>query len=203
MNPVLQFVDLGEPVVSDYQVEPVEWSPPFAEPTRNPATSEPLYVEYNHNPAVRLPPKHIQVVEVDPKPRRTREAPSEHLRRLYSANLAPRVLTTRPVTPEPDDEPAETEEPVEVTTKRPAKVEIERVLKGAEKRALEETLRRQAESAVYEFASNVDDRITGNQHRREEVREGLNVEGEYSYSDGYYRHTVRYVADDKGYRIVK
>lgn len=71
------------------------------------------------------------------------------------------------------------------------------------KKAIEEEFQKQAKSAKYQFASNVNDQISGNQHNREETRDGVNVKGSYSYSDGYFRHTVHYVADDKGYRVVK
>lgn len=67
----------------------------------------------------------------------------------------------------------------------------------------EALFRKQAETAQYKFASNVDDTINGNLHEREEVRDGLNVRGKYSYSDGFYKRTVHYEADDKGYRVIK
>ncbi|KAF2881934.1 hypothetical protein ILUMI_24231 [Ignelater luminosus] len=67
----------------------------------------------------------------------------------------------------------------------------------------EEVFRKQAENAKYSFASQIDDSINGNQHQREEVRDGKNVKGMYSYSDGYVKRTVFYEADDKGYRVVK
>lgn len=67
----------------------------------------------------------------------------------------------------------------------------------------EDIFRKQAESAKYSFASQIDDSINGNQHQREEVRDGVNVKGMYSYSDGYVKRTVFYEADDKGYRVVK
>lgn len=66
-----------------------------------------------------------------------------------------------------------------------------------------EEFKRQAENAKYEFSSDIQDQLSGNSHQREEVRNGLAVKGKYSYSDGYYRRTVHYEADDKGYRVVK
>lgn len=71
------------------------------------------------------------------------------------------------------------------------------------KKVLEDEFKKQAESAKYQFASNVDDEISGNQHHREETRDGVNVKGSYSYNDGFFRHTVHYIADDKGYRVIK
>ena len=29
------------------------------------------------------------------------------------------------------------------------------------------------------------------------------VSGSYTYSDGYYRRTISYIADEDGYRVVK
>lgn len=79
----------------------------------------------------------------------------------------------------------------------------EKVVQQAEPKFDEQEFRRQAESAKYKFASEIDDEINGNLHQREEVRDGLAVKGKYSYSDGYYKRTVHYEADDKGYRVVK
>ncbi|XP_063930040.1 uncharacterized protein LOC135142284 [Zophobas morio] len=61
----------------------------------------------------------------------------------------------------------------------------------------------QNRAARYEFSSSIEDNINDLSHQREEVREGLNVKGSYSYSDGYYQRTVFYEADDKGYRVTK
>ncbi|CAG9770841.1 unnamed protein product [Ceutorhynchus assimilis] len=63
--------------------------------------------------------------------------------------------------------------------------------------------RKQAEDAKYQFASAVDDGISGNLLQREEVRDGLAVRGKYSFSDGYFKRTVHYEADDRGYRVIK
>jgi hypothetical protein len=35
------------------------------------------------------------------------------------------------------------------------------------------------------------------------VRKGLALKGFYSYSDGYFKRTVHYEADQNGYRVVK
>ncbi|KAF5286196.1 hypothetical protein FQA39_LY16366 [Lamprigera yunnana] len=63
--------------------------------------------------------------------------------------------------------------------------------------------REQAANAKYSFTSQIDDSINGNQHEREEERDGLAVKGKYSYSDGYVKRTVFYEADENGYRVVK
>jgi hypothetical protein len=59
----------------------------------------------------------------------------------------------------------------------------------------------QNRAARYEFSSNIEDHINDLMQQRDEVRDGLNVKGSYSYSDGYYKRTVHYEADDKGYRV--
>lgn len=38
---------------------------------------------------------------------------------------------------------------------------------------------------------------------RQETRDGLNLAGLYSYSDGFFRRTVHYEADENGYRVTK
>ncbi|RZB54433.1 uncharacterized protein BDFB_010444, partial [Asbolus verrucosus] len=61
----------------------------------------------------------------------------------------------------------------------------------------------QNRAARYEFSSNIEDHIQDQNQQRSEIRNGLNVEGSYSYSDGFYRRTVYYEADDKGFRVTK
>ncbi|KAE8738922.1 Cuticle Protein CPR RR Unclassified 25 [Frankliniella occidentalis] len=41
------------------------------------------------------------------------------------------------------------------------------------------------------------------QQVRQETRDGLNLAGLYSYSDGFFRRTVHYEADENGYRVTK
>ncbi|CAG7833224.1 unnamed protein product, partial [Allacma fusca] len=54
----------------------------------------------------------------------------------------------------------------------------------------------------YSFAAAVDDGIMDHSHVREEQRDGSKVTGSYSYSDGYVKRTVKYVADENGYRVI-
>lgn len=61
----------------------------------------------------------------------------------------------------------------------------------------------QAKSAYYSFGSSVQDTINDHEHVRQETREGLKLTGMYSYSDGFFKRTVHYVADEGGYRVVK
>lgn len=69
--------------------------------------------------------------------------------------------------------------------------------------ATEEELEEQAKSAYYKFGTSVHDSINDHEHVRSEVREGLALTGMYSYSDGFFRRTVYYKADEDGYRVVK
>lgn len=71
------------------------------------------------------------------------------------------------------------------------------------KKLLSEAEQYQNEHAKYQFASKIDDKINDLTNERNEVRNGLAVEGSYSYSDGYTKRTVFYVADEKGYRVTK
>lgn len=60
----------------------------------------------------------------------------------------------------------------------------------------------QAAHAVYNFATSIVDGIMDNTQLRSETRDGLKLNGSYSYSDGFFRRTVNYVADEDGYRVV-
>lgn len=53
----------------------------------------------------------------------------------------------------------------------------------------------------YQFSSNIEDHINDQTQQREESRDGSSVKGSYSYSDGYYKRTVHYIADENGYRV--
>lgn len=66
-----------------------------------------------------------------------------------------------------------------------------------------EELHEQAKSAYYKFGTSVRDTINDLENVRHEVREGLAVNGMYSYSDGFFRRTVHYTADEDGYRVTK
>lgn len=79
---------------------------------------------------------------------------------------------------------------------------MQRELTEQERLEQEELERIQNESAQYSFDSSVDDQINDGQIHREEVREGGSVHGSYSYSDGFVKRTVEYVADQDGYRVV-
>lgn len=59
----------------------------------------------------------------------------------------------------------------------------------------------QARNARYRFESQIVDNIKDLVNERYEERDGLNLKGSFSYSDGYVLRTVNYVADENGYRI--
>uniref|UniRef100_A0AAG5DJL4 Uncharacterized protein n=1 Tax=Anopheles atroparvus TaxID=41427 RepID=A0AAG5DJL4_ANOAO len=68
----------------------------------------------------------------------------------------------------------------------------------------EETLEKmQAKAAQYSYDTSVNDTINDHTIQRQEERNGLALKGMYSYSDGFFRRTVHYEADEKGYRVVK
>lgn len=72
--------------------------------------------------------------------------------------------------------------------------------------AEEEKLLREAEEAKnahYSFSSSSQDSIYDNAISRSETRDGLALTGMYSYSDGFFKRTVHYQADQDGYRVVK
>lgn len=67
----------------------------------------------------------------------------------------------------------------------------------------QELFQQQAENARYSFTSAVTDTINDQENVRQETRDGLNLRGLYSYSDGYFKRTVHYEADENGYRVIK
>jgi len=60
-----------------------------------------------------------------------------------------------------------------------------------------------ARNARFNFGYSIQDDINGAQVERSEQRDGLKLTGEYSYSDGFFKRTVAYVADENGYRVTK
>jgi hypothetical protein len=67
----------------------------------------------------------------------------------------------------------------------------------------EELFQKQARNAKYSFNSAINDNIMDNTQIRQENRNGLELSGFYSYSDGFYKRTVHYKADENGYRVTK
>jgi hypothetical protein len=67
----------------------------------------------------------------------------------------------------------------------------------------EELFQEQARNAKYSFDSTINDTIMDNNQVRQEKRDGLALTGLYSYTDGFYRRTVHYKADENGYRVTK
>jgi hypothetical protein len=67
----------------------------------------------------------------------------------------------------------------------------------------EELFQKQAKNAKYFFDSALNDNIMDNTQIRQEKRDGLELSGLYSYSDGFYKRTVHYEADEHGYRVTK
>jgi hypothetical protein len=67
----------------------------------------------------------------------------------------------------------------------------------------EELFQNQAKNAKYSFDSAVTDNIMDNTQIRQEKRDGLQLSGLYSYSDGFYKRTVHYKADEHGYQVTK
>lgn len=78
-----------------------------------------------------------------------------------------------------------------------------KTLSKNDKEAVQSIFQKQAENAKYSFQTYFKDTINDNSQTRAEVRDGLKLKGFYSYSDGYYKRTVHYIADENGYRVVK
>lgn len=129
-------------------------------------------------------------------PAQPKGMPTLTLRNLPSAPLltAPATATERIETP---TTPARVfPQPQEVfTTTTPRIISTTEAL-------TEEELEDQAKSAYYNFGTSISDSINDHAHVREETREGLALKGMYSYSDGFFKRTVQYVADEGGYRVI-
>lgn len=78
--------------------------------------------------------------------------------------------------------------------------EDERLAREEQERLIRE---KQAKSAHYTFGTMIDDKINDHSIQRQETRDGLALKGMYSYSDGFFKRTVHYEADENGYRVVK
>ncbi|GAB0093579.1 uncharacterized protein DMENIID0001_087390 [Sergentomyia squamirostris] len=66
----------------------------------------------------------------------------------------------------------------------------------------EEEKLEEARNAHYSFSESVQDTINDQAIERVEEREGLKLKGLYSYSDGFFKRTVHYEADENGYRVI-
>ncbi|XP_053668417.1 uncharacterized protein LOC128718827 [Anopheles marshallii] len=91
-------------------------------------------------------------------------------------------------------------EPEEKTNAEEAATSEEAASQEASDESLEKI---QAKSAQYAYDTSVNDTINDHTIMRQEERNGLALKGMYSYSDGFFKRTVHYEADDKGYRVVK
>lgn len=78
--------------------------------------------------------------------------------------------------------------------------EEERLAREEQERLIREE---QAKSAHYTFDTKIDDKINDHTIQRQETRDGLALKGMYSYSDGFFKRTVHYEADENGYRVVR
>uniref|UniRef100_A0A182QV97 Uncharacterized protein n=1 Tax=Anopheles farauti TaxID=69004 RepID=A0A182QV97_9DIPT len=84
------------------------------------------------------------------------------------------------------------------------KASVEEADDATSQEATEEPIEKiQAKSAQYSYDTSVNDTINDHTIMRQEERNGLSLKGMYSYSDGFFKRTVHYEADDKGYRVVK
>ncbi|XP_055676989.1 uncharacterized protein LOC129786165 [Lutzomyia longipalpis] len=61
---------------------------------------------------------------------------------------------------------------------------------------------KEAKRAHYSFSESVQDTINDHAIERTEERDGLKLKGLYSYSDGFFKRTVHYEADENGYRVI-
>lgn len=86
------------------------------------------------------------------------------------------------------------------TEELPETQEVTKFEETEQERLLRE---KQAKNAHYSFGTSIDDKINDHSIQREEVRDGLALHGMYSYSDGFFKRTVHYEADENGYRVVK
>ncbi|KAJ6646002.1 hypothetical protein Bhyg_01211, partial [Pseudolycoriella hygida] len=136
-------------------------------------------VEINNKPLLRQPRPHASRPRLQPHRLRVGEEEEEEEENIPAA-ARQRLRNKVPHTP--ISRPAHSEE---------------------EEAELARLLRKQAESAHYSFDSSIQDTINDHSISRQEVREGLALKGMYSYSDGFFKRTVHYEADENGYRVTK
>lgn len=159
--------------------------------TRLPAIleeDEPVYVRTRTTRTTRLPP----IRHEEPTYLRSR---TTHPTGLPSIPEEEEPSYLRPKSTRPPQLPTIQEEP-----------ENRRNLVATKSRLTEEDLllqQEQAENAHYTFGTSIDDSINDHAIHRQETRSGLALKGMYSYSDGYFKRTVHYEADENGYRVVK
>jgi len=99
----------------------------------------------------------------------------------------------------------EVEESKEEPAFRPVLKRVQQQTPSASKMKKDELDRlaeEQSKNAHYSFGAAIDDGIMDHSHIRQETRDGQRVEGSYAYSDGFFKRTVNYVADEDGYRVV-
>lgn len=85
----------------------------------------------------------------------------------------------------------------------PVAVQIRGEFVEAQKSGKSEVQFEENPEAYYKFDTSIQDTINDQSVIRHEEREGVNLRGLYSYSDGFFRRTVHYEADKDGYRVTK
>lgn len=112
----------------------------------------------------------------------------------------PGVIVKQTTTTEYPAEEEEENVPIAALKNRKIIVTTE-TLRGTTKPLTSEEEEEQAKSAYYNFGTSVHDTINDHEHVRSEVRDGLKLTGMYSYSDGFFKRTVHYKADEGGYQV--
>lgn len=112
----------------------------------------------------------------------------------------PAIIRQTTTTETPDEEDEEENIPLAALRNRGIIITTEGPRSTTESLTSEEE-EDQAKSAHYNFNTSVRDTINDHEHVRSEVRDGLKLTGMYSYSDGFFKRTVHYQADENGYRV--
>lgn len=170
----------------DYQFAPAIYQPQpnhHAQPIHHAQPVQPVFTTTTTTTTTTTPTPE-EIIAPIPSIRAPIQPPSDHrfgLRRQQYTTIAPRFQGQDII----ENEPIELAVPHKET-------EDERLLREE-----------QAKNAHYTFDSSIDDKINDHSISRQETRNGLALKGMYSYSDGFYKRTIHYEADENGYRVVK
>ncbi|KAG8307091.1 hypothetical protein J6590_031491 [Homalodisca vitripennis] len=185
---------IRKPVVTGQQ-------PQLRQPTRTqPALRQPQRQQFEQ----QYQPQPVQPQPVQPQPQQQVISQQQFFDQPQTNTQPGHFLNAQPVPVETPRRPQTNVAPAPVRNLDTVGSTIGQNLKPKSKSTYDaELIRHQAENARYSFSAAVSDGISDNEHIREETRDGLKLKGVYSYSDGYFKRTVHYQADENGYRVVK
>lgn len=179
----------GDPEYIEPEPQVFSLPVPSPVPTTTTTTPYPVVVQTRRQPPQRRPAPTTTTAPIAPAPVPVATVRAPARRRRPQSQTRPRVVENRLETiPENVFEEIAEDENIKTLTE------------DEEARRYREE---QARNAHYTFGTSIDDSINDHSIHRQETRKGLALKGMYSYSDGYFKRTIHYEADENGYRVVK